>query len=156
MDTCHIVPFSTRRLEQGKRRTFNDKVYLDFQGLMSKEDWTGQSGQAALLTAIRKLSSCDQSLCQELLVTLLKEAWSTFPNNEERFQMVHHIETLLNRPYHAQFLKPERASSNHLHAMNGIKSFLQAIVTLKPLPALSIDLLMSLASNYNCWHEVRR
>jgi hypothetical protein len=70
--------------------------------------------------------------------------------------MVRHIETLLNRPYHAQFLKSERTSENCLRATNGIKSFLQAIITLKPLPAISIDLLMSLASNYNCWHEVRR
>ena len=159
MKAFHISPAPTLCSgESGKedKGIFLDKVYSDFLRILKQEECAGQSGQATMLTATRILSSCDQTLCQELLLGLLNEAWARFPNNEERFKMVRHIETLLNRPYHAQFLKSERTSENCLRATNGIKSFLQAIITLKPLPAISIDLLMSLASNYNCWHEVRR
>lgn len=137
------------------KRTCLDKDYIKFLRLLREENFSGQSGQTAMLTATRVLSSCDQTLCQDYLTFLLNQVWSRLSSNEERFSLVRDIETLLNRSYHAQFLKAA-STENRFHATNGIKSFLRAILTLKPLPAISLDLLVSLASNYNCWHEVRR
>ena len=127
------------------------------RGLKDQTD-DSSAGQARYLTALRVLVSCDSALCQDILAVLMQEAWETFSSDQERRDMVPVIEMLLNRPYHVQFLKHNHVpmqSELRLTGSNAVKSFLQVISTLRPLPMLSIDLLISLAVNYNCWHEVR-
>jgi hypothetical protein len=87
---------------------------------------------------------------------LLKAVWTRLPTNADRLGMVKDFEVLLHRPYHAQFLTLPKSCHVRAKATNAIKSFLRAISSLCPLPMIDIDLLIALARNYNCWHEVRR
>ena len=153
--TVNPIVFQPEDHNGNSKEHLTDSAYTNFLKML--EDFrSGQTDQSTFLTATRILSSCDQNLCEELFSFLFNQAWNKLQNNEERLNMVPHIETFLNRPYHAQFLKVEGTSKNHHNATNGIKSFLQALNTVTPLPMISIDLLISLATNYNCWHEVRR
>ncbi len=132
--------------------------YRFFLRALRNETSDNSAGQAKYLTALRILASCDSVLCQDILVVVVQEAWGNISSNQERRNMVPDLEKLLSRPYHTQFLKhsfcsmqlePRRTGSN------AVKSFLQVVSKLTPLPMISIDLLVSLAVNYNCWHEVR-
>lgn len=133
-----------------------DETYLDFVNLVSRESEQSPSRLAQFWTSIRTLVSCDQTLCQSLLSTLLKAVWTRLPTNADRLGMVKDFEVLLHRPYHAQFLTLPKSCHVRAKATNAIKSFLRAISSLCPLPMIDIDLLIALARNYNCWHEVRR
>lgn len=108
------------------------------------------------LSALRTMSSCDRQLSQELLESLFKSVWSTLTDDKVRLRIVKAMEKALNRTYHAQFLRNSGKSELRPSSSNGVKSFLQAVASLNPLPMISIDLLLTLASSYNCWHEVRR
>ena len=105
--------------------------------------------------AIRKLSSCDLGLCKSLFTTLLQNAWTRVHNDDVRFSLVQDFELFLNRPYHSQFLKVSQSKSNEGFFTNSVKVFLQGLSKLTPLPMINLDLLVSIARNYNCWHEVR-
>jgi hypothetical protein len=133
-----------------------DAKYLDFVNLIRTEGEHSPFGLAHFLTAIQTLASCNQGLCQDLFSTLLQTVWSRLPNNTERLELMRDFEILLNRRYHAQFLNLPKSSHVRAKATNAVKSFLQAISSLSPLPMIHIDLLITLARNYNCWHEVRR
>jgi hypothetical protein len=111
---------------------------------------------SVFLSALRTMTSCDRQLSQELLESLVKSVWSTLTDDKVRLRIVKAMEKTLNRTYHAQFLRNSRKSELRPRSSNGVKSFLQAVASLNPLPMISIDLLLTLASNYNCWHEVRR
>jgi transformation/transcription domain-associated protein len=114
------------------------------------------SDPSVFLSALRTVSSCDRHFSQELLESLLKSAWSTLTDNKARLRLVKAMEKALNRTYHKQFLGSSGKSLIHQSSSNAVKSFLQAVALLNPLPMISVDLLLTLASNYNCWHEVRR
>jgi len=133
-----------------------DEAYSDFVNLVTRESEQSPSRRAQFWTSMRTLVSCDQTLCQSILSTLLKAVWTRLPNNAERLGMVKDFEVLLHRPYHAQFLTLPKSCHVRAKATNAIKSFLRAISSLSPLPMINIDLLITLARNYNCWHEVRR
>lgn len=117
------------------------------------------------LNAIRALATCDVELCQLYLEKLMNESWYRY-SNQDRLAVIPKIERLLTSPAHSQFLTiPYSAcqsesnigiGQNHHRDMNSIQMILRAIRCLRPMPMISIDVLMFLAKNYNCWHEVRR
>eukprot|EP00557_Chaetoceros_sp_GSL56_P001585 CAMPEP_0176500498 /NCGR_PEP_ID=MMETSP0200_2-20121128/13588_1 /TAXON_ID=947934 /ORGANISM="Chaetoceros sp., Strain GSL56" /LENGTH=4498 /DNA_ID=CAMNT_0017899179 /DNA_START=1114 /DNA_END=14610 /DNA_ORIENTATION=+ len=115
----------------------------------------GESTDSSIfLTSLRIMSSCDRQLSQELLESLFKSAWETFTNTI-RLRIAKAMEKTLSRTYHAQFLTSTGKSRLQPRSSNAVKSFLQAIASLNPLPMISVDLLLTFTSNYNCWHEVR-
>ncbi len=115
------------------------------------------------LTAIRDLLQGDIVFCQRIFESLVASAWSLCPNNEVRQAFVPSIERLLSRPYHSQFLrhpnepplKPNCKLDNRCHRrLNTIQALLRSIITLRPMPMLDNQLLVSISSDYNCWIEV--
>ena len=119
------------------------------------------------MSAIRNIAQCDVVFCQELFQVLMPAAWSLMPNNKWRSAFVPPLESLLSQPHHSQFLKHSHGfiTSNNSAGVCGdgtsqplcrnvVQSFLQMLSRLDPCPQISSDLLMHLANEYNCWHEV--
>jgi hypothetical protein len=97
----------------------------------------------------------DVTICQNLFQTLLHpEAWDTVPNDGVRLRLIMPaMDSLLSRPFHSQFLK-SGGRRDEQRAINAIRSFLNGVAKLNPLPALDVDLLVSLSETHNCWYEV--
>jgi hypothetical protein len=111
------------------------------------------NGGKRFVAALQQLAHGDVTICQILFETLLPASWSAVPNDGIRLDLVSAMESLLSRPFHSQFFKSSRKEKDQ-RAMNVIRSFLNGVSTLSPLPSLDIDLLVSLAETYNCWYEV--
>ena len=126
--------------------------YLSFRESLTMS----KTGRGRCLTAIRNLAACDASLSQALLEHLFAAAWSQFPNNEIRSMLTKGIVKLLSRPFHSQFLGSSNTIKSKDHYdMNSVRSFLCMVTKLQPLPTIDLNVLGSLASDYNCWHEVK-
>jgi hypothetical protein len=135
--------------------------YAEFCRIISQEKSNGDFEDCFL--AISKLSHADYFLSQSLLEKLLPAAWERIPTDDFRSALVPGIESLLSRPYHFQFVRSPSFSSfesvvtntgQQARGINAIKSFLMSLVKFRPLPVLDTNLLVLLAENYNCWHEV--
>jgi transformation/transcription domain-associated protein len=131
--------------------------YKNFRCLVKAAD------DGRLIHAIRILASCDTNLNQNLLDVLMSKAWSLCTENSLRLKMVSFMDKLLICPAQAQLLSNStNASINtpekrfQYRDINSIQMMLRAIGKMIPTPMLSIDTLLFLAKNYNCWHEVRR
>lgn len=105
------------------------------------------------LDATRCLAHGDEILFQQLFETLLSSLWNSLLDNGQRLALVAPIERLISRPYHTQHLKHSYKFGNS-KSINVIQSLIRAISMLEPMPMLNIDLLLSLATSYNVWHEV--
>ena len=127
-----------------------EKDYSKFRRLLVDAEEDLKQGGFHFLVSLRRLAHGDVEICQYLFETLLPAAWKRVPSDGMRLRLVPAIESLLSRPFHSQFLK----RSDEHRAMNVIRSFLNAVSLLVPLPMLDVDLLVSLAENYNCWYEV--
>ncbi len=132
--------------------------YLDMISMQNKYD------NNLALDAIRTLALCDVDLCQDLLENLMEEAWCRY-SNKERLAIIPKIEKLLASPVHSQFLQIPSSMNvsgcnttqkKYHRDANSIQMILRAISKLRPMPMISIDVMLFLAKNYNCWHEVRR
>lgn len=110
------------------------------------------------VAALRVLSSADISLSHSFFEVLFQAAWKSCQSAHEKLAFVPFLENALLQSSHVQFLKS--ASSKDVGVLqpilNSVKSLLRAICSLEPLPMIDIDILISCASNYGCWHEVRR
>jgi transformation/transcription domain-associated protein len=115
------------------------------------------TSRAKFISALRILASSDSELNQELLEKLINAAWCSSTDEGHQLSTVPFIEQTLLRPYHVQFLKSSISDNGViLHStINAVKSFLRAINLLDPLPNIDVDILISSAVNYSCWHEVR-
>jgi len=136
-----------------------DDSYVSFLEMIHRETASSNFGQGRCLASIRQLVHGDIDLCQDLFQHLVLTAWTKLPNDSARLMFIPPLETLLARPFHAQFLPTTRYVTTKLHArlpkgLNMIQSWLKTIIQLRPLPLLDPDLLVSLAINYNAWHEV--
>ena len=133
--------------------------YLMFTTSLEEVGDQAKSGRGRCISAVRRIAHGDVSLCQNLFQQLLAAAWSTISTDSAKAALVPAIETLLARPYHAQFLKHShgfgayRLDAKSLPS-NSIQSFLRVLSTLQPAPIISIDLLTHLVAEYNTWHEV--
>ena len=123
------------------------------------------SSRGLCITAIRNIAQCDVRFCQQLFEALIPAAWARMPNNKWRSAFVPPLESLLSQPHHAQFLKHSHGFAAADNTAGGddegqplcrnvVQSFLQVLSKLDPCPQISSDLLMHLANEYNCWHEV--
>ena len=126
-----------------------------------------KASRGLCISAIRNIAQCDVVFCQELFQVLMPAAWALMPNNKWRSAFVPPLESLLSQPHHSQFLKHSHGfiTSNNSAGVYGdgtsqplcrnvVQSFLQMLSRLDPCPQISSDLLMHLANEYNCWHEV--
>lgn len=127
--------------------------YRMFAKQFLEEKYDVLNGAKGYLEALQQLAHGDVTICQTLFQTLLPAAWSAVPNDGIRLELVSAMESLLSQPFHCQFFKNSGKEKDQ-RAMNAIRSFLNGVSALSPLPSLDIDLLVSLAETYNCWYEV--
>jgi hypothetical protein len=112
---------------------------------------TGQDADS--IKPLRALIHGDPLLCMELFESLLQAAWEHVPTNSLRLKLARSFEFLLSRPYHAQFL----GNSDSLvdkRCSNAVRAFLNGLLHVQPIPLLDMQLLVSTAESYSCWHEV--
>ena len=144
--------------------------YSSFLAIIEAMRSPKTSSRGLCISAIRNIAQCDVLFCQELFEVLIPAAWARMPNNKWRSAFVPPLESLLSQPHHSQFLKHSHGfiTSNNAACVGGgggddgsrplcrnvIQSFLQVLSKLDPCPQISSDLLMHLANEYNCWHEV--
>lgn len=113
------------------------------------------SGQHECLRALQVLAHGDIHVCKILFDGLLPAAWDQVPSDGMRHKLVPPIETLLSRTFHSQFFRQSKISSgSDLVSINTVRFFLNTVLALSPKPSLNAKLLVMLAENYNCWHEV--
>lgn len=112
------------------------------------------SGGEQLRTSLARLAHLDPILAQDLFQTLFARAWEHVRSDGVRFKLIAPIESLLSRGYHSQFFQAGIMDDSTRPSYNVIKSFLNGLTQLSPMPVLDIDLLVSLAESYNCWYEV--
>jgi len=124
-------------------------TYSTFQKAILTERARKRFGRGRCLIAMRTLIHGCVDTCQLIFCCVLKAAWQNIPTNERRASLIKPMESLLSRPYHAQFLKIRENSR-----INAIQSILGVILHLRPLPSLDVFLIRSLASNYSCQREV--
>ena len=135
--------------------------YRSFCGAIVRDKSQGKLEDC--LMAVSALVHGDYSLCQNMFESLLPAAWRRLPNDESRSAIIRALESLLSRPYHAQFIQVPRL--NHFDAVlpfngqrilgiNAIRFFLRALSKFRPLPYVCNNILETLAEKYNSWHEV--
>jgi hypothetical protein len=143
--------------KSGRSTTVNaslEEGYATFCESLADAETDFSQGGVSFLKALRILAHGDAAVCQLLFETLLPAAWARLPSDGMRLRLVPAIESLLSRPFHSQLLKEHNGRRNEQRTMNVIRSFLNAVGLLAPLPTLDVDLLVSLAETYNCWYEV--
>ena len=126
--------------------------YQQFCEALLKEKSDVASGGVRFTTALRRLAHGDAAICQSLFQTLLTASWKSISNDGTRLRLVTAMESLLSRPFHSQFLYTS-AKHEEQRASNAVRSFLNGVAMLRPLPSLDVDLLVSLSETYNCWYE---
>lgn len=92
-------------------------------------------------------------LCLQLLQTLLPWAWDEIPSDLLRLRLAASMESLLAKTYHSQILR-SRSGRMDTRCLNSVRTFLNIVLLLNPIPVLDSHLLVYLAENYNCWYEV--
>lgn len=129
--------------------------YINFKEVLQFEhsNLKGEEGTKCLLVdALCHLAHGDSLICQSLMQTLLPASWNNTSSVSLKLYLVSAMESFLSRPFHSQTFKKEINGKTLLP--NAVKSFLSCVVCLEPLPDCDIDLLITLAKNYNCWYEV--
>lgn len=106
------------------------------------------------LEALSVLAHGDVVTSVRLFESLLPALWSALSCDSSRLILISQVESLLSRPYHAQFLKDDSLNAHPLHSSNSLRTFLNVLTLFNPTPILDIHLLVFLAENYNSWHEV--
>ena len=112
-----------------------------------------RSGGAKIRRSLSLLAHADSEAARSLFLVLLPEAWESTPSDAVRFGMITSIESLLSRSFHSQFLK-NGSGGSFTKALNVVKTFIECVALLKPMPVLDVDLMVSLAESYSCWYEV--
>jgi hypothetical protein len=112
-----------------------------------------KSGGREIRRSLSLLAHADAEAARSLFLVLLPEAWETIPSDAVRFEMIASFELLLSRSFNSQFLKNGSGGSS-TKVFNVVKTFLEGVALLKPMPVLDVDLMVSLAESYSCWYEV--
>jgi transformation/transcription domain-associated protein len=133
-----------------------DSQFKDYEAFVA-----AGSGQGRCLSALRVLAYSDVSLCYTLFRSLMCSAFAQFRNADTECYLAPKMEQLLSHPCHSQFLKvgkfltsDDGTRSRSSYHTNCVKAFLGVVVCLRPVPYLNPDLLLSIATHYNAWHEV--
>jgi transformation/transcription domain-associated protein len=146
---------------QGLQDFLNDQ-YMTFRNILLREKSSCKTRHGCCISAVRLLLTFDTTTSQEYLEFLMCKYWELLSSDNERLELTHALEKLLSRSTYSQFVNitvQATSQSNYLSSKtretNVIKCLLSVVAKLRPLPMLSLELLLSLAANYNCWHEVR-
>lgn len=137
-----------------------DPGYELFRESLAAELDKEGTGLARCLLALRELSYADVHLCDNLFRSLMRSAWLNCESDCTRLSLVQALESLLARPYHSQFLQignsfcNRNLTSSRPYITNSIRTLLAAVVGLRPIPLIDVELLLSLAAHFNTWHEV--
>lgn len=121
---------------------------------LSEQKTSSSSGLFGCLRALQVLAHGDIHICKILFDAMLPAAWDQIPNDETRLRLVPAIESLLARPFHSQFFRQSKISKGDGVSTNSVRFFTNTLLMLSPKPFLDTKLLVMLAENYNCWHEV--
>lgn len=111
------------------------------------------TSQDGLIRSLQIAAHGNVDVCFQLLDTALQSSWAWLPSDKLRLKFVAAIEVLLSKTSHFQFLK-FGAGTNDSRCLNVVRTLLNILAKLRPIPALDPHLLVSLAGNYNCWYEV--
>lgn len=142
--------------------SFWQLLYTDMEGLggrfwitvLAEGLLRAMSGESSHITTPLSIAiHSDATLSLEIFEILLKEAWNSLPSDQARIKIGNAMELLLSRPYHTQFLASFENCGDK-RCGNALRSFLNGLLHLKPLPVIDLDLLVFLAEYYNSWHEV--
>lgn len=125
-------------------------VVVIVEALLSRVD----AGQPLLLSGLKVLVHADVTICHRVFSLLLPSIWSGCKGDESRSRISSAIESLLARPFHTQFLQSSSARSDDSCTANPVKSILDVLPKMNPVPYVEPNLLVYLAENYNSWHEV--
>jgi len=109
------------------------------------------SEERGLVDALCILAHSNEDVCQTLFECVIPATWR-LQSNASRARLAQAAETLLSRSYHSQFLLCSPAADKS--TMNTPRAFLNAILQLRPVPVLDINLLVTVAEKYNAWFEV--
>ena len=146
-----------RKMSAGNTSSVNDdyliKEYEFFCETLLGQKSDFANGGERFTTALRHLAHGDVVVCQNLFQTLLPASWDSVKGDGTRLRLIPAMESLVSRPFHSQFLKYTGRREDQ-RSTNVIRSFLNGVIALRPLPTLDVDLLVSLAETYNCWYEV--
>jgi transformation/transcription domain-associated protein len=148
-----------KSIENLDASAISDSYYAFCEIVINEQSEVGR-GQKDCLSALRRLAHGDFVVCQRMLNTLLRDAWRAISGDGTRLALVPAIESLLSRPFHSQSLLQSGVRYAHAkqrprqRTINSIRSFLGAVGLMNPVPIFNVELLVSLAENYNAWHEV--
>lgn len=133
-----------------------DSQFDDYEAFVAGIQSDAGSVKGSCLSALRVLVYSDVSLCRSLFRPLMCSAYMRFRHTDTEYYFAQAMEKLLSHPCHSQFLKGGSflTSDNSIYYTNCVKAFLGVVICLRPVPYLNPDLLLSLASHYNAWHEV--
>jgi hypothetical protein len=128
------------------------------------QEMSPDDGHKRCLRALANHAHVDLAFSCSLFTCLFESVWKHATGHAVRDALTSSLEVLLTRPYHNQFLQIGRLSCKEggSHGLpcappkttNAVKALLSAVTTLKPIPFLDIDVLLSLARNYCAWTEV--
>jgi transformation/transcription domain-associated protein len=111
------------------------------------------SEQSDLLLAVATLAHGDVILCYNLFCNLMPSAWNDIQDDRIKVLLISSFESFISKPYHSQFLRAGSRSTDP-RSSNSVRTFINAFLSLKPVPVISIHLLVASSENYNCWYEV--
>lgn len=138
-------------------------LHIDFEGLGARYWITAvvdvllrcfnYSKNSLSISSLCILSHGNSDVSLQMILSILPWAWSQIPDDALRVRFISSFESLLAKPYHAQFLR-SRTDSKESLCLNSVRSFLKTITYLNPIPVFDTHLLIYLAENYNCWYDV--
>lgn len=147
------LPAPLARTDSKKSWTLNSADFKMFSESMDAVKKDMASGAYGFRLSLSRLAHGDHALAHALFELLFPEAWNSITSDAVRFKLAAPIESLLSRSYHSQFLK-YGTISDLSYPTNAVRSFLNGLGSLSPMPVLDVDLLVSLAESYTCWYEV--
>ena len=147
------LPSPLVRTDSKNSLTLNISDFAVFSESMNATREDLASGAYRFRLSLSRLAHGDHALAHALFELLFPEAWASITSDAVRCKLAAPIESLLSRSYHSQFLK-YGAISDLSFPTNAIRSFLNGLSSLRPMPVLDVDLLVSLAESYTCWYEV--
>ena len=147
------LPSPLARAASKNPLTLNNSDFAVFSDTMKAANKDLASGAYLFRISLSRLAHGDHALAHALFEILFPGAWASISSDAVRCKLAAPIESLLSRSYHSQFLK-YGAMSDLSYPTNAIRSFLNGLGSLSPMPILDVDLLVSLAESYTCWYEV--
>lgn len=104
------------------------------------------------ILSLRSLVHGDDAVSKLVFESVFVSFWSLC-TDEERARVWKQVERLLTQSFNCQLLRQSPEESFTMRSTNTVKSILQVVAQLRPLPTVDPHLLVYLSENYNAWHE---